>query len=715
MKPLLKFLGLDTAREKYRYSYDPTYGYLSQAKIPDHWVRTTCGYCSVGCGMYIGVKDDRAVSVRGDPEHPVNQGVLCPKGLSEHHQISVKGRALHPRLRMNGKLKKIPWDVALDTVVGKFLAIQRRYGSQALAVLSTGQMVTEEFYTLGKLIQLGFKTRNYDGNTTLCMASAVSGYKRSFGSDGPPGNYEDLELADVVFLIGANIADNHPILWEHLRKNSRRTLIVADPRLSKTAMMADVYLPLKPRSDIALINGIMHILIRDDKVDRSYIEQHTSGYEELKQFLKPFTPEAISTKTGLDTATIERVAALYGDADAAFIGWTMGVNHSTQGTETVNAINTLALITGNVGKPGASPFSITGQCNAMGTRETGFTSSLPGYRAFDDRSAREELAQLWDISVDEIPNKRGWAYPDIIEGIIKGEIKTLWIIATNPFVSYPNQRLLQDAISRLEFLVVQDGYHPTPTTEIADLVLPAAIWGEKEGTYTNSERRVSKVNKAVNPPGEAKTDFEIFLEIAKRLGCYDSLFTNWTTPHDAFEEIRRVTKGQLCDYSEITYERLATEGGIQWGGARLYQDGHFQTESGKAKLWTIACGDMPETPNNKFPFLLNTGRTVEHWHTRTKTGKIPVLEQMSPEAWLELNPEDARKLRLKQHDWVRVSSQRGAIDKIAVRITAIVQPGQVFIPFHYIEACANNLTVAEFDPISREPNYKQAAVRIEKL
>ena len=715
LKPFLKFLGLDTAKERYSYGRDPEYGYLSSAKIPDKWVRTTCGYCSVGCGMFIGVKGDRAVSVRGDPDHPVNEGILCPKGLSEHHSIHADGRALYPLLKIDGKLRRVDWNMALDTLAGRFLTIQKRYGPQALGVLSTGQLVTEEFYALGKLIQLGFKTTNYDGNTTLCMSSAVSGYKRSFGSDGPPGSYEDLEVADVIFLIGANIADNHPILWEHLKKNKNRTLIVVDPRLSKTAMMADFYLPLRPRSDIALINGIMHILIRDKKIDRDYIEKHTTGIEELEIFLKKFTPESVARTTGLSRELIEKVASLYGNAKAPFIGWTMGVNHSTQGTETVNAINTLALITGNIGRPGAAPFSITGQCNAMGTREAGFTSSLPGYRKFEEAGHREELAQLWNIPVGEIPAARGWAYPDIIEGIIKGAIKGLWIIATNPFVSYPNQELLKDAISRLEFLVVQDGFHPTPTTEVADLVLPAAIWGEKEGTFTNSERRVSKVNKAVDPPGEAKPDFEIFLEAAKRLGGYESLFKGWEKPGDAFEEWRLVSKGRLCDYSPITYERLEAEGGVQWGGPRLYTDGVFQTEDGKAKLWAIECCEMPERPNKNFPFLLNTGRTVEHWHTRTKTGRIEILEKMSPEAWVEIHPADARRLKLKQHDAVRVVSQRGSIEKIHVRITAIVQSGQLFIPFHYIEACANNLTVAEFDPISREPNYKQCAVRVEKL
>lgn len=715
MKKILKFLGLDTADEKYSYGHDPRFGYMSNAKIPERWVSTTCGYCSVGCGMFIGVKGNRAVSVRGNPEHPVNHGVLCPKGLSEHHSIHAEGRALYPFLKINGKLKRVNWDMALDTLVGRFLTIQRRFGPQAMGVISTGQLVTEEFYAQGKLIQLGFKTTNYDGNTTLCMSSAVAGYKRSFGSDGPPGNYEDLELADVIFLIGANIADNHPILWEHLKKNKSRTLVVVDPRLSKTAMMADIYLPLKPRSDIALLNGMMNILIRDNKINLDFIQKHTSGFDELKIFLRKFPPAESARLTGLSEDLIERVASIYGNAKSAFIGWTMGVNHSTQGTETVNAINTLALITGNIGRPGASPFSITGQCNAMGTREAGFASSLPGYRKFEDRDTRGELAQLWKIPIEEIPQARGLAYPDIIEGIIKGIIKGLWVIATNPLVSYPNQDLLKDALSRLDFLVVQDGYHPTPTTIMADLVLPAAIWGEKEGTYTNSERRVSKVNKAVTPPGEAKSDFEIFLEVAKKLGCYEKLFPGWSKPEDAFNEWREVSKGRLCDYSAISYELLNKENGIQWGGDRLYADGRFQTEDGKARLFGIDCLEMPEGRRKDYPFILNTGRTVEHWHTRTKTGRIDLLEKMSPEAWVEINPVDARKLKLKQHDPVRVLSQRGEIKKISARITSIVQPGQIFIPFHYIEACANNLTMAAFDPISREPNYKQCAVRVEKL
>ncbi len=724
---LKRTLGLDILSEKYAYASDPVTGYTSAQKIPERWVATTCGYCSVGCGMFIGVKDGKAVSVRGNPEHPVNLGKLCPKGLSEHYTLEAENRARYPLLRKNGKLTRVDWDEALGTMAEKFQAVREKYGPQAVGVVSTGQLVTEEFYTLGKLAQLGLGTRNYDGNTTLCMASAVSGYKRSFGSDGPPGAYEDLTKADVIFLIGANIADNHPILCQHLEANPRKTVIVADPRVTKTAMMADVFLPVKPRSDIALINGIMHILIANGLINREYIAAHTSGFEELEQSLRQYTPERVAEITGLTPELLYRVAWIYGNAKAAFIGWTMGVNHSTKGTETVNAINNLALITGNIGRAGASPFSITGQCNAMGTRESGFASSLPGYRKFESAQDREELAALWGISAERLPTSRGLAYPDIVEAAVAKKIRALWIIATNPIVSFPNLDVLQQGLESLDFLVVQDGFHPTPTTEMAHLVLPAAIWGEKEGTYTNSERRASKVNKAVEPPGEARSDFDIFLALAKKLGCYDELFPGWTEPRDAFEEWKRVSAGRLCDYSGMSYEAIEERGGIQWpfaasdaaktGAAetsRLYADGKFQTEDGRARLFCVEWEPFPEQPSARFPFVLNTGRTVEHWHTRTKTEQVPILERMSPNAWLEMNPRDALKLQLKPHESVDVVSARGRVRGVELRVTEIIAPGQVFMPFHYAETNANQVTQSAFDPISREPNYKQCAVRVEK-
>jgi anaerobic selenocysteine-containing dehydrogenase len=720
---LKRQLGLDILAEKYSYATDSVTGFTSAQKIPDRWVATTCGYCSVGCGMFVGVKDGKAITVRGNPNHPVNRGLLCPKGLSEHHTIEAETRARYPLLRKNGKLVRVSWDEALETLVAKFRGVQEKYGTEALGVLSTGQLVTEEFYTLGKLVQLGFATKNYDGNTTLCMASAVSGYKRSFGSDGPPGAYEDLEKADVILLLGANIADNHPILCQRLEANRSKILIVVDPRVTKTAMMADIYLPLKPRSDIALINGLIHVLLEHDLADHGYIARHTTGFEALQESVRKYTPEFVSQVTGLTEEQLIKTALLFGHAHAPFIGWTMGVNHSTKGTETVNAINNLALVTGKIGKPGASPFSITGQCNAMGTREAGFTSSIPGYRKFESASDREEIARFWNVSAERIPMSRGLAYPDIVEAALAKKIRALWVIATNPIVSFPNLGTLQQSLEALDFFVVQDGFHPTPTSELADLVLPAAIWGEKEGTYTNSERRVSKVNAAVAPPGEARSDFDIFLAVAEKLNCREDLFPNWREPKDAFEEWRRVSAGRLCDYSGLNYDLLEKHGGLQWPfpagtteitTSRLYADGKFQTDDGKARLLPIEWEPFPEQPNDDYPFVLNTGRTVEHWHTRTKTSQVAILEHLSPNAWLEMNPRDADALKLRPHADVDVVSRRGRTSGVELRITEMIAPGQVFMPFHFAETNVNQVTQSAFDPYSREPNYKQCAVRIEK-
>lgn len=717
-------IGLDHSPEKYSYANTQEWGVIAKEKAAEKWVRTTCGYCSVGCGMYIGVRDGKAVSVKGDPEHPVNYGKLCPKGLAEHHFLNAADRAKYPILHGS----RVSWNEALNVMTQQFRDVQKKYGNNSLGVISTGQLVTEEFYTLGKLVQLGFNTRNYDGNTTLCMASAVAGYKRSFGSDGPPGAYEDMALADCIFLIGANIADNHPILtcWLHANENPNKHLIVADPRATKTAQMADTYLPLKPRSDVALLNGIMHLLIRNGSYNRNFIGAHTTGFEEFVRSLEPFTPEHVSGITGLPTEILYKSASVIAQAKALFVGWSMGVNHSDQGTETVNAINNLCLMTQNIGRAGASPFSITGQCNAMGTRETSCTGSLPGYRKYESAADRADMARLWNVDISEIPDKRGYAYPDIIEAIMQGEIKALWVIATNPLVSFPNQKFLKDALSRLEFFVVQDSFHPTPTTELADLVLPAAVWGEKEGTYTNSERRVSKANKAINPPGEAMSDFDIFLEISRKLGVVEKIYPGWRNVGDAFNEWKQVSKGRLCDYSGITYDLLDKVGGVQWpfkegedagtarNARRLYGDGLFQHDDAKAKFFPIENKNMPEMPNEEYPFVLNTGRTVEHWHTMTKTANVEILQKLSPEAWVEMNPSDAERLGLRQGEKVRVESRRGCIERISLRVTEIIGPGQIFIPFHWFKTNANNLTINAFDPYSREPNYKQAAVKVER-
>jgi assimilatory nitrate reductase catalytic subunit len=714
-----RFLGADHGGARYRYVDQPGRGPVSESRAVDRWVRTTCGYCSVGCGMLLGVRDGTAVAVMGDPDHPVNRGRLCPKGLSEHQMIAADGRLTAPIV--DGRAAT--WDVALDRMVEGFRALVDEHGPGSVAVLSTGQLVTEEFYALGKLVRLGMGLEHYDGNTTLCMASAVSGYKASFGTDGPPGCYDDFGAADVVVLWGANIADNHPLLAPRLLGPDRPHVIVVDPRVTKTAMVADVHLAVKPRGDIALANGILRVLFDDGLVDLDTCRGVFDGVDDLVAHLAAWDVERAAAASGIDAATIRATAYAIARADACTIAWTMGVNHSVQGTDTVTLLNSIAVLTGNVGRPGASPFSITGQCNAMGTRETGFTASMPGYRAYDDPDARAELAAIWGVDESRLPAARGKAYPDIVNAVMAGRIKGLWVIGTNPVVSFPNRDILEQALAHLDLLVVQDVFE-TPTTALADIVLPAAVWGEKDGTFTNSERRVSRVRAAVAPPGDARPDFDIFLDVARRWGCADELFGGWTTPRDAFEEWRHVSAGRPCDYSGITYERIDAVGGVQWpcpagdptvplaGTARLYTDGTFNRPNGRAKVYAVEPQPVRDRPRRDFPLVLNTGRTVEHWHTRTKTGRIPVLEGLAPEAWVEMHPDDAAARHLRSGDWARVASTRGAIDAIRVRVTPVVRRGEVFVPFHWDERCANRLTDDEFDPVSREPNYKQCAVEV---
>ena len=662
------------------------------------------------------------MAVKGDPDHPVNLGRLCPKGLSEHQTLTAPGRLTHPRVAG----RRASWDDALGHMATEFRRLVDEHGPESVAVLSTGQLVTEEFYALGKLVRLGMGVRHFDGNTTLCMASAVSGYKLSFGSDGPPGAYDDFADADVILLVGANIADNHPLLAPRVVDNPDATVIVVDPRVTKTAMIADQHLAVRPRSDVTLVNGIIKVLLDEGLVDLPRVRQVADGVDELIAHVQAFDLARVERECGVPAADVRRAALALGTAERALVAWTMGVNHSVQGTETVTLLNTLCVLTGNIGKPGAAPFSITGQCNAMGTREAGFTASMPGYRAYDDPAARRQLAALWGVDEDRLPAERGRAYPDIVNGVIDGRIKGLWIIATNPVVSFPNRELLEHALGQLDLLVVQDGFE-TPTTALADVVLPAAIWGEKDGTFTNSERRVSRVRAAVDPPGEARTDFDIVLALARHLGVAAELFPGWTSPSDAFDEWRRVSAGRLCDYSGITYDRIAAAGGVQWpcpsgdtsvpvgGTPRLYADWRFPTPTGRAQLRCVDPKPISDRPRRGYPLLLNTGRTVEHWHTRTKTGRVEILDRLSPEGWVEVHPADAGRLHIHTGDLVRIVSERGAVDRIRVRVTRTVREGEVFVPFHFDEQCANRLTINEFDPISREPNYKQCAVRLDRV
>jgi assimilatory nitrate reductase catalytic subunit len=730
----------------------------------DRWVHTTCGYCSTGCGIEVGVKDRRAVTVRGAAGHPVNDGKLCLKGIWEFETIHAPDRGTHPLLRetRDQPFRRASWDHTLDRVAAEFRRIQSTYGRDALAVVSTGQIYTEEFYTLGKLVRGGLGTNHYDGNTTLCMASAVSGYKRSFGSDGPPGCYDDFEQTECLIAFGSNLVECHPVLYWRLRSALERRsfpVIVVDPRVTTFAQQASasggLHLPITPGTDVVFLNALAHVILAEGLEDSEYLARHVTGIDEFRRCVARFTPEYAEPITGIPAPTIRRVARLFARARAAMAIWTMGINQSTHGSNGVVAINNLSLLTGNVGRPGGSPLSITGQCNAMGTREFSSCSGLPGYRSLENPQHRAEIARIWGVDEAIFPKSRGRAMTDIFPAIETGEVKGLWIIATNPMTSMPNTHRIARTLEKLEFLAVQDVFFPGETAEYAHVFLPAAMWAEKTGTFTNTERRVNLVRKAVDPPGEARSDLEIFCALADRLGLGALLAAR--APEAVFEEIRLVSRGRPCDYSGMDYAGLEAEGGIQWpapmgvrneafisppsialppsppagragrgeeqggggrskgvrGTARLYTDGGFHTEDGKARLITVEFEDNNERPDEEYPFWFNTGRVVEHWHTRTKTGRIGNLNKFSPIPYVEMNPRDAMRHGIAQMEEIRLVSRRGAMGALA-QITERTAPGTVFVPFHFARG-ANFVTLGLLDPHSRQPAYKQCAVRVEKV
>ncbi|MBI5137155.1 MAG: nitrate reductase [Nitrospirae bacterium] len=689
------------------------------------WRYTTCGYCSTGCGIEVGVRDGRAVTVRGKAGHPVNDGKLCLKGIWEFEAINAPNRATVPLLRedIGQPFREAGWDAALARTAAEFRRVQQRHGRDALAVVSTGQIYTEEFYTLGKLVRGGLGTNNYDGNTTLCMASAVSGYKRSFGSDGPPGCYDDFEHTECLLAFGSNLVECHPVIYWRLKsalERRRFPVIVVDPRVTMFAQMADIHLPINPGTDVVLLNALAHVILVEGLADQGYIATHASGYDAWREEIARFAPEAAAPVCGIPARSIREVARIYAGAGAAMCIWTMGINQSTHGSDGVVGINNLSLITGNVGKPGGTALSITGQCNAMGTREFSSCSGLPGYRALENPEHRRFVADFWGVDEALFPAGRGPAMTDIFPAIERGEIKALWLVATNPMTSMPDTARTAAALRKLEFLVVQDVYHPLASAEFAHVMLPAAMWAEKEGCFTNSERRVNLVRKVVDPPGQAKSDLDIFLGVADAMG-----FTHLTarTPAQVMAEIGQVSAGRPCDYSGITYPALEAAGGIQWpappsadgaaqGSPRLYTDGRFHHPDSRARLIPLPFEDDNERPDAEYPFWLNTGRVVEHWHTRTKTGRIGNLNKFSPLPYLEMNPRDAAGLGIGPQDFARVRSRRGEVT-VLVRLTERVAPGMVFIPFHFARG-ANLLTLGLLDPHSRQPAFKQQAVRVEK-
>jgi anaerobic selenocysteine-containing dehydrogenase len=583
-------------------------------------------------------------------------------------------------------------------------------------------LLGEESYVIGKLARGAIGTPHLDGNPRLCMASAVVGYTRSFGTDGPPSSYEDIDHADCIMAIGANLTDAHPVLGGRLVARLTRggcTLITVDPRAVQVARLSQIYLPIRPGTDVALLNALQHVIIRDGMVDTAYVNAHTTGYDELRALVARYTPERAAEICGIPAEKIEEVARIFGRSRAALTLWTMGINQTNGATAAVNQICNLHLLTAQIGRPGAGPFSITGQPSSMDFRQVGGGPALPGYRSLLVEAHRREVAELWGVPVERLPERTTPAHR-IFQGLEAGDIRALWNIGTNPAVSFPDQAWARRVLERTEFLVVQDGYHPTETTEYADVVLPAAIWGEKTGTFTNAERRVNLLRQAVAPPGEARSNFDIVCEVGRRMG-YGDLFA-FNTTEEAFEEIKVLNANRPPELRGITYARLEREGGLQWpvphlghpGTPRLYTDGRFNTPDGRARLWAMEYTPPPEVPDAEYPFWLNTGRVQEHWHTLTKTGRIPELISWVPEAYVEVNPTDAVRLGIRSGQRVAVSSRRGRVEVIA-RVTAQVAPGTVFLSFHFGKQTSNALTGQFFDPLSFEPIYKQSAVKLERL
>jgi assimilatory nitrate reductase catalytic subunit len=724
-------------------------GKFGLGKIPAKLAPTAtstmvCGYCSTGCGLKVHLQDGEAVNLTPDTEYPVNLGLACPKGWEAISVLDSSDRATTPLLRDDaGRFQPVSWDHALTTFCERFKAIQQQHGPEAVAFLSTGQIATEEMALLGGLAKFGMGWVHGDSNTRQCMATSAVAYKQSFGFDAPPYTYTDFEESDVIILVGSNLCIGHPILWERVLRNPHRpTIIVIDPRRTETAIAATRHLPLAPKSDQALFYGVAKILFDNDWIDRRFLNEHTAGADDFRRFVEAFPLDRVVAETGLSAGDVEGLARTIHEGRRVSFWWTMGVNQSYQGVRTAQAIINLALMTGNIGRPGTGPNSITGQCNAMGSRLFSNTTNLLGGHDFANPDHRQKVAGILGIDSALIPDTASWAYDQIIEGILREKIKGLWVIATNPAHSWINQHMLRDVLSRLDFLVVQDMYHTTETAQLADLVLPAAAWGEKEGTLINSERRIGLIKKVAKAPGQALADFSIFKAVAEYWGC-GRMFDRWTDPEAAFHILKELSRGQPCDITGVRdYQMLDECGGIQWplpergtGNAergmdeanecsalraphlalsthrRLFEDGHFYHPDGRARFLFDPPASMPEPPNENYPLLLLTGRgTAAQWHTQTRTSKSAVLRKLYPPGvYLEINPADARKANIKPNDCVIVQSQRGSLSAKAF-VTHAVQPGQVFIPMHYDEV--NQLTLAHFDPHSRQPSYKDCAVRV---
>jgi ferredoxin-nitrate reductase len=687
--------------------------------------RSLCPYCGVGCGLLVYTEEGRLRGVKGDPLYPVNRGRTCRKPLEIAPAVHAADRAVTPLLRgsRDARFEPASWDRALGSLAGRLQRITAEHGPDALGFYISGQLLTEDYYAVGKLVKGFLGTNNLDSNSRLCMSSAVAGYTGAFGSDGPPGAYADIELAECFLILGSNTAACHPILWSRIRDRQREgaSVICVDPRPTPTARAADLHLAVRPGTDLALLAAMLGVVEAEGMLDEEFIAAHTSGFEAAVAVARAWPPARAAEACGIEPGLIVEAARRFGAARAAIAMWSMGANQSTVGTLKNRALINLCLATGNLGRPGSGPFSLTGQPNAMGGRETGgLAQLLPGYRRVENPADRSAMTSLWGIpaSAPGISERPGLAAVELFEAAAEGRVKALWIAATNPAVSMPDAALVRAALERAELVVVQDAHHPTETSALAHAVLPAAAWPEKEGAMTNSERRVGLVRRALAAPGEARPDWRIFAGLAHALGFGEHFA--WADEAAVFDEFVRCTAGRLCDMNGLSHERLRRGGGIQWpdGRARLYADGRVATPDGRARFEPTPHAPLAESPDADYPLILTTGRVADQWHTMTRTGKSPALRRGAREPMLELHPDDARAAGVGDGDLAVVSSRRGEL-RLRVKLVPDLARGVAFTPFHWGglnsapgAGAVNGATHGATDPVSKQPELKALAVRV---
>ena len=707
--------------------------------------RAQCPYCGVGCGLELKPpapeSTDAAWGTRGDRHHPSSLGQVCVKGATVGETLH-HNRLTTPlwRERLDQPFTPISWERAFSLLVSGIRATLESQGPGGLAIYGSGQFLSEDYYVANKLLKGALGSNNFDANSRLCMSSAVAGYARSLGSDGPPCCYDDLDLADLVLLIGTNTADCHPVLFQRLIKRRRKQpeglrLVVADPRATATADAADLHLAIRPGTDLVLLHGLGHLLLEQQALDQPFIAAHTEGYAELEALWRLWTPQRVCDLCGIAEADLRQLAQWWAEAAGVLSLWSMGVNQSQEGTATVSGIVNVHLATGQIGRPGAGPFSLTGQPNAMGGREVGgLAQLLPGYRFVADSEHRAEVERHWGFAPGSISAEPGMAVWEQIEAMERGELGLWWVAATNPLVSMPSLDRVRAAAARCPLVVLSEAYAGTETAAVAHLLLPAAQWSEKSGVMTNSERRVTLCPAFRQPPGEARPDWAIFAELGRRLGFVDAF--SYGSAAEVYAEFTAITAGRLCDLSGLSHGLLAQHGPQQWpfpagtapggGRARLYGPeepwpaapaGHrFPTPNGRARLLAEPPLGLAEPPCEAYPLVLTVGRYLGHWHTMTRTAHVARISQQHPEPLLEVNPEDAQRDGLVDGEAAEITSRRGSL-RARVQVSERIRPGTVFLPMHWggsqPNACeANRLMHEQVCDHSKQPELKAAAVRI---